>query len=98
MSTRDFRNNDFQMLSRPEYFHNLAKDLDKTKKGDRAFVATMGLAPTSPEIEEVMRAMNAAAARGVTISLLMDAFGFLVDVYTKIPGPLWYSPKLPFDR
>ncbi len=98
MSTRDLRNNDFQLLSRTEYFHTLAKDLDKTKKGDRAFVATMGLAPTTPEVQVVMKALNAAATRGVNVSLLMDAFDFLINVDTKVPGPLWLSPKIDFTR
>jgi phosphatidylserine/phosphatidylglycerophosphate/cardiolipin synthase-like enzyme len=95
---RQFKNSDFMMLSRPGYFRQLIDDLAKVKKGDRVVVTTMGFTPTSPEVGAVADALNAAAARGATVSFLMDAFDFLINVDTKIPGPLWRSTAFSFDR
>jgi len=98
MSTRDFRNNDFRMLSRPEYFALLAKELLPLGKGDRAVVTTMGFSPNMAEIKPIAEAMKTAAKNGATVSLLMDAFDFLINADTKVPGPLWLSPKFHLDR
>lgn len=98
MSTRKFRNDDFLMLSRPEYFALLAREISALQKGDRAVVMTMGFNPYTPEIKPIVTAMKAAAKHGATVSLLMDAFDFLINADTKVPGPLWLSPKFALDR
>jgi len=98
MSTREFRNDDFRMLSRPDYFALLAKELSRLHTGDRAVVMTMGLTPTTPEVGAVVTSMNQAAKQGADVSLIMDAFDFLINGDTKVPGPLWLSSRLDFDR
>ena len=86
------------MLSRTGYFQALIDDLAKVKKGDRVVVATMGFTPTSLEVGAVAQALNNAAARGAVVSFLMDAFDFLINADTKIPGPLWYNTTFALDR
>lgn len=95
---QQFKNTDFEMLSRTGYFQKLVDDLRHVKKGDRVVVTTMGFTPTHPEVGAVAQALNDAAARGATVSFLMDAFDFLINADTKVPGPLWRSTKFSFDR
>ncbi|HSX07328.1 MAG TPA: phospholipase D-like domain-containing protein [Candidatus Saccharimonadales bacterium] len=89
-----FKNADFEPFTRREYFTALVRDINKAKKGDRVLVASMGFSAELEPIAKVAEALNAAAARGVKTILIMDAFDFLVNGVTKVPGPLWFKTGL----
>ncbi len=78
------------MLSRLDYFRTLTEDIQKTKKGDRVVIASTCFSPEKPGVDAVAEALIAAAKRGVHTTLIMDAFDFLINGDTKIPGPLWF--------
>jgi phosphatidylserine/phosphatidylglycerophosphate/cardiolipin synthase-like enzyme len=65
-----------------------------TKKGERVAVTTMTFIPDEPLIGALMDELGAAARRGVHTYLTVDAYTFLLDAETKLPGPLWFSNDL----
>jgi phosphatidylserine/phosphatidylglycerophosphate/cardiolipin synthase-like enzyme len=87
--------NEYQLVSRPEYFRNLVRLIDATKKGSRVAVASMTFVPTEPLIMRIMDALCDAARRGVHTSLIIDAHSFLAQENKLVPGPLWSHRELP---
>jgi phosphatidylserine/phosphatidylglycerophosphate/cardiolipin synthase-like enzyme len=85
---------DFQLHTRKQYFEELAALADKAQAGDRIAIATMSYEPADPFVGKLMISLQNAAGRGVHVLLLVDAYTFLVNEMTHVPGPLWLSPKL----
>lgn len=97
MNTRpkqDISNKPFSLYTRAEYYHELASMVAKTKKGDHISVATMSFMPEEPPIQRIMLELCSAARRGVNITLLVDAFPFLLGEGAA-PGPLLFTRQLP---
>ena len=92
---RQFKNDDFAMLARLDYFKRLAADVRKAKKGERVLVMSMGFSPEKTGVDEVASALINAAKRGVRVTLIIDAFEFLINGTNKIPGPLWRHSSIP---
>jgi phosphatidylserine/phosphatidylglycerophosphate/cardiolipin synthase-like enzyme len=83
------------ILNRTEYFEALARGIAKTKQGDRVALTAMVFDTQEPIIARIADGIAAAAARGVTAYLGIDAREFLTNEDTKFPGPLWYHRTLP---
>jgi phosphatidylserine/phosphatidylglycerophosphate/cardiolipin synthase-like enzyme len=90
MTTKPLR-----VYTRMEYFNLLVQLTGRTKRGERIAITTMPFDPEQPVIAELMRALCAAAARGVHVYFAVDAYTFLVRSGKVLPGPLWFHDKLP---
>lgn len=77
----------YTLLTRPEYFKTLAKQIKAAKRGERVLIATMHFDITEPLVADIAEALTAAARRGCHVTLLVDAINFLMD-HRGIPGPL----------
>jgi phosphatidylserine/phosphatidylglycerophosphate/cardiolipin synthase-like enzyme len=84
----------FKFYTDHEYRAELCGSIRKTKAGDRVLLMSMTFEPTEPEIAAIMRELELAAARGVHVSLAVDAHSFLFHP-AHIPGPLWSRTSLP---
>ncbi len=84
----------FSFFSGSEYFDDLASRISVTKSGDRIVLATMAFQPNDPKVRLVLDELNSALDRGVTVSVIIDAFPFIVRE-SVTPGPLFYLSKLP---
>lgn len=89
----------FTLYTRTEYFKELTRAITAAKKGERVVVATMALDPTTPLIRALIRALRAAAKRGAVVTVLIDAFNFLISNPLKagplLPGPLFLHTRIP---
>lgn len=84
----------FTVLSRRDYFLQLATDINAAKAGDNIRLMTMMFEPEMPEVRPVIQALNNAAKRGARVHLITDAMPFLLgDGIT--PGPLLFSRTMP---
>ncbi len=84
-----------RILTRAEYFKELARNIAETKGGGRVALASMIFDTHEPIIMEIANELAAAAKRGVAVYLAIDAREFLTREDTKLPGPLWYHKSLP---
>ncbi len=84
----------FELYSKSEYFEDLRQRIAATKRGDRVAVATMTFDPNDSHVAHILDALTAAASRGVTTSLAVDAFNFLSDDQMLF-GPLFFVRTLP---
>lgn len=57
-------------------------------------VATMNFEPRYEGVGVLMTALCDAAKRGVYVTLMIDAYNFLINEY-KIVGPLWFTKDIP---
>jgi phosphatidylserine/phosphatidylglycerophosphate/cardiolipin synthase-like enzyme len=80
----------FTFYTSHEYWQELIRQITMTKAGDHIDLVTMDFDPRNPIIATITTSLQAAAGRGVAITLVVDAHTFLIDVKTKLPGPLWY--------
>jgi len=86
----------FTFYNRPDYFKQLARDIDAAKPGERILVASIVVDPEAEFVGEVFHALAGAAQRGAHVTVLVDAYTFLIS-YNKMPGPLWSGQKLSSD-
>jgi hypothetical protein len=82
------------IVSRTQYFEELISGVAALGAGERAMVATMSFTPGEPTVARIAKALAAAAGRGVEVTLIVDAYNFLMQDGTW-PGPLFYDAKLP---
>ena len=87
-------NSDFTFYGHSAYYRDLARRIGQTNPGDSVVLATMNFEPRFQEVQAVVDALCAAAARGVTVKLAIDAYNFLVSK-NKLLGPMWFSKDLP---
>lgn len=80
----------YTLLATREYLDDLARVISATTAGDRVLLATMDFHPQGFGITAVIAACKAAAQRGVSVELFVDAHTFLVDPFGHL-GPLWYG-------
>jgi phosphatidylserine/phosphatidylglycerophosphate/cardiolipin synthase-like enzyme len=86
---------DITILTRAAYFEELARSISHTKAGGRVALASMVFDTEEPVVARIADELAAAAARGVTVYLAVDARVFLTNERTKLPGPLWSRKTLP---
>ncbi|HSH55283.1 MAG TPA: phospholipase D-like domain-containing protein [Candidatus Limnocylindrales bacterium] len=82
----------FQVYTPGDYRNVLGRLLEKSGSGDRILLTSMSMEPSEPAIGELLEQAHAAARRGATVHLGVDAFTFLMG---KGLGPLWYHPTFP---
>jgi cardiolipin synthase len=69
----------FQFFTKPEYYADLIGRLSRARPGERFITANMVTEPIDPDVAPIIAAMKQAARRGVRVSLITDAFNFLVS-------------------
>ena len=79
----------YTFLTRRQYFETLVSLIDQASADQPVYVVTMTFDPSQPIIEALVAALIRAAGRGVTVTLLVDAFNFLVMPNGILPGPRW---------
>jgi phosphatidylserine/phosphatidylglycerophosphate/cardiolipin synthase-like enzyme len=70
-----------------DYFSTLCSLVAQTTRGSRIALMAMSYDPTQPHIAELMNELTNAAARGVYVYLLVDAFSFTMDRRHLPTGP-----------
>lgn len=85
---------DFTFLTSEEYWAELLVQFANTKAGDRIAMIVMGFDPVEPPVEKVSAALLEALERGVHVSLVVDAYTFLLNPKAELPGPLWFQSNL----
>lgn len=80
----------FTVFATREYYEQLTHDIMATKAGDRVALATMAFLPHSSIAKPLIEALAEAARRGVTTSLQVDSYIFMIGSQ-RIPGPLFWS-------
>jgi cardiolipin synthase len=84
----------FSFYTAADYRRQLLAHIKKTRAGDRLLLMSMTFEPTEPDIAAVMAEVEAAAARGVQVTLAVDAHSFLIQM-NHLPGPLWTRKRMP---
>lgn len=84
----------FTFYTQTEYHSELVTLIRRTKPGERVLLMSMTFEPLEPEIAAIIQETEAAAARGVHVSLAIDAHSFMMDT-AHVPGPLWLRKKMP---
>lgn len=84
----------FRFYTDHEYRSELCEAIRRTTAGDRVLLMSMTFEPTEPEIAAIVHETEAAAARGVHVTLAVDAHSFLFHS-ANLPGPLWLRKTLP---
>ena len=85
----------YTFYSTAEYFAQLCEDIDQAMENSRILLATMAFYPEIPEIDSLTAALCKAAARGVHVTLNIDAYNFLelgngapLAFHRQLPDPL----------
>jgi phosphatidylserine/phosphatidylglycerophosphate/cardiolipin synthase-like enzyme len=81
------------LYSAPEYFGELTARIAAARKGDSVLLGTMAFAPEDEAISRLFLALNNAAARGVSVTVLVDAYPFLIQDGYRL-GPLFFHSSL----
>lgn len=87
---------DFTFFTSEEYWAALLVQFAQAKAGDRIAMIVMGFDPTEPPVARVSQALLDALERGVRVSLVVDAYTFLLNPKAELPGPLWFQSDLRF--
>jgi cardiolipin synthase len=85
---------DFTFYTSEEYWDELLTQFAKAKPDDRIAMIVMGFDPVEPPVAKVSEALIAAAERGVNVSLVVDAYTFLLNPKAERFGPLWFQSEL----
>src|SRR6185437_3811329 len=85
---------DFTFYTSEEYWDELLRHYAKTKAGDLIAMIVMGFDPMEPPVAKVSQALVDAAERGVNVSLVVDAYTFLLNPKAERLGPLWFQANL----
>lgn len=83
----------FSFYNRREYFEELIQSARQARAGDRLTVMTMVFDPTETTIAKLADELAAAAKRGADVTLVIDAYSFLLSEQYK-PGPLILHAKI----
>lgn len=87
----------FQLYSRIDYYQELTDCANAAQPGEAITLMTMVYDITIPAVSSLMDALCGAAARGVTITMIMDAYSFLLSEQDK-PGPLLLRGRIELER
>ncbi len=87
---------DFTFYTSEEYWEELLQQFTRTKAGDRIAMIVMGFDPLEPPVAKVSQALIEAVERGVKVSLMVDAYTFLLNPKAERLGPLWFQSDLRF--
>ena len=85
---------DFTFYTSEEYWTEILEQFARASEGDRIAMIVMGFDPLEPPVEQVSRALIEAVKRGVRVSLVVDAYTFLLNPKAERPGPLWFQSDL----
>jgi phosphatidylserine/phosphatidylglycerophosphate/cardiolipin synthase-like enzyme len=89
----------FRFLTTRQYFTQLVQDISAAKPGESVMLISMTFVPEADGVREVLNELIAAAARGVAVTLLIDAKPFLLagtDTSVGLmPGPLFFNGEMP---
>lgn len=78
-----------KLLPSKDYFADITRRIASTKKGNRIALMSMGFNPAEAPVEHLLREVVAAAGRGVSVQLNIDAHSFMVDDINDLPlGPV----------
>lgn len=84
--------NDLRFLNKVQYIDTLLSAAKKAMPGERFVLATMDIDPLEPKVTTLLDALQAAAHRGVQVTLLVDAHNFLQHD-NMVPGPMFYRTQ-----
>ncbi len=77
------------ILTGYEYFSEITEKIAATKRGDRVGLMSMSVDPTEQRTKPLFREVIAAAKRGVTVQVNVDAHSFMIDDAKTFPsGPI----------
>ena len=77
----------FALYSRPEYLAELTRAAEQAGPGDDLTLMTMVFNPLVADVKPLMAALAAAAGRGAAVTLIIDAYSFMLSEADR-PGPL----------
>ena len=80
---------DFSFYTSSEYYEHITEAIKRTESGDRVLLMSLWIRAHEAPIEAMLKAAIAAADRGVKVTLIVDAFTFLIKSGVK-PGPAFY--------
>ena len=76
-----------------DYFRTLTTRIAATKRGSRIALMTMAYDQNEPHIAALVHELTSAAARGVQVYVLIDAYSFLMNRRGTPTGPALYQGK-----
>jgi hypothetical protein len=85
----------YSFYTAQEYRSRLIDLIRQTKPGDRVLLMSMTFDPMEPDIAAIMHEAEVAVARGVYVSLAIDAHSFLLHGIRHTPGPMFMRRTLP---
>lgn len=80
-------------FTRREYFLELTRRIAATNLGDRVLLTTMAFDANDQYVQSIFDALAAAAKRGVSVWVAIDAYDFIRG--EKFMGPLWWNSRMP---
>ncbi|HEV2403057.1 MAG TPA: phospholipase D-like domain-containing protein [Candidatus Saccharimonadales bacterium] len=81
---------DYTLLAEADYFREITGAIAETKRGDHVQLITMNFVPTDSSIEALVDQLIAAAKRGVSVEMVVDAHEFMVTSGHIPLGPLYW--------
>ena len=87
-------NDSIDLLSSGEYFSDLVRRISRTKQTSRVLISTMSIIPSERRINQLLVALESAAARGVSVDLAIDAQSFMINPRT-MHHRVFYLPNRP---
>lgn len=82
------------LLSKNDYFEDLISEVQKLKKGDSLYLMTMAIDSSSNLVSKLFSEIEKSLDRGSHISILIDAYEYIISNQKRGLGPLFYSNKL----
>src|SRR5216110_1404111 len=86
-------NDAFTFYTKTAYYEDIAARIAATRPGDRIYTMTMSFLAADQGVQAVLQQLYAAAKRGVTVTVVVDAHDFITGPHSR-PGPLFTSTKL----
>jgi phosphatidylserine/phosphatidylglycerophosphate/cardiolipin synthase-like enzyme len=83
----------FDFYDKPGYLQELTHCSRQAGKGDSLTIMAMGYDVTVPAVNMLSEELAAAAKRGASIRLIIDACSFMLDDRERL-GPLFYNAKI----
>ncbi len=90
----------FNLYAKPDFLNDLSHRLDALGAGDRVVIMTMSFDVLDVQVANVMKSLQAAAGRGASVRLFVDAYAFLIsdDSQPFSLGPLFLHASLSDKR
>jgi cardiolipin synthase A/B len=96
----------YTIYTAADYFDTITRQIAATKQGDRVALISMAFNPTEEPTKAVLHELTVAAARGVTVDFVTDAYTFIQDSHELPLGPIFWKhdplevkhPRLFFEK